>query len=132
MLDRRDQPARIKCEFVDEVSAPKLQSQTIFENFAQALPRGLGSPTRAVRKPTRSTGIRSANPASKRKRLRCAPTKGLPTGFERAFYARPFRAIARGFAAMREMGMLNAGVRNSEAFIWTRKARSRGTVYNIT
>jgi hypothetical protein len=39
MLDRRDQPAGIKSEFVDEVSAPKLQSQTRFENFAQALPR---------------------------------------------------------------------------------------------
>jgi hypothetical protein len=39
MLDRRDQPAGIKSEFVDEVSAPKLRSQTIFENFAQALLR---------------------------------------------------------------------------------------------
>jgi hypothetical protein len=135
MLDRRDQPARIKCEFVDEVSAPKLQSQTIFENFAQALPRGLRSPTRAVSEPTRSTGIRSANPASKRKRLRCAPTKGLPTGFERAFYARPnfvrlqevsppFRSGLRAPRGARN-GRLNTGFEILKPFARTRKTRSR-------
>jgi hypothetical protein len=98
---------------------------------------GLRSPTR-VMESTRSTGIRSANPASKRKRLRCAPTRGLPTGLERGFHVQPnfvrlqevsapFRSGLRAPRRAR-MGRLNAWVRNSEAFAATRKTRSRELV----
>jgi hypothetical protein len=134
MLDRRDQLG-IKSEFVDECvrrsSNRKRYSRTLRKRFQE----GLRPPTRAVTEATRSTGIRSANPASKRKRLRCAPTKGLPTGLERGFHVQPnfvrlqevsapFRSGLRHRVA-RDMGRLNAGVRNSEAFARTRKTRSR-------
>jgi hypothetical protein len=100
MLDRRDQPAGIKSEFVDEVNAPKLQSQTIFENFAQALLRrpavtytrrnGInmldGNTFRQTRK-TEAIALRAdERPANRtRARLRCSAQ---------------FRAIARGFGAI--------------------------------
>ena len=137
MLDRRDQLG-IKPEFVDECvrrsSNRKRYSRTLRKRFHE----GLRSLTRAVIDSTRSTGIRSANPASKRKRLRCAPTKGLPTGLERGFHVQPnfvrlqevsapFRSGLRRRVA-RDMGRLNAGVRNSEAFARTRKTRSRELV----
>jgi hypothetical protein len=137
MLDRRDQLG-IKSEFVDECvrrsSNRKRYSRTLRKRFQE----GLRPPTRAITEATRSTGIRSANPASKRKRLRCAPTKGLPTGLERGFHVQPnfvrlqevsapFRSGLRRRVA-RDMGRLNAGVRNSEAFARTRKTRSRELV----
>jgi hypothetical protein len=143
MLDRRDQPAGIKSEFVDEVSAPKLRSQTIFENFAQALLRrpavtytrrnGIntldGNTFRQTRNKTEAIALRADERSAEKVRA------SLP-------YSAKFRAIARGFGTIsfrppgrriaREMGRLNAGVRNSEAFVWTRKTRSRRAVYNIT
>ena len=143
MLDRCDQPAGIKFEFVDECvrrsSNRKRYPRTLRKRFDQ----GLRSPRRAVTRSMRSTGTRSANPASKPKRLRCAPMKGLPTGFERCFHVQPnfaqlqevlapevlapFRSCLRARVA-REMGRLNAGVRNSEAFAKTHKTRSRELV----
>jgi hypothetical protein len=136
-LDRRDQLG-IKSEFVDECvrrsSNRKRYSRTLRKRFHE----GLRSPTRAVTESTRSTGIRSANPASKRKRLRCAPTKGLPTGFERAFYARPnfvrlqevsppFRSGLRAPRGARN-GRLNTGFEILKPFARTRKTRSRELV----
>jgi hypothetical protein len=95
------------------VRAPKLQSQTIFENFAQALPR----------RP-------AVNSASKWWQLRYPPTKGRQQDSSEASMlssiscdCKRFRSHfvpASGRRVARDMGRLNAGVRNSEAFAKTR------------
>jgi hypothetical protein len=101
MLDRRDQPARIKCEFVDEVSAPKLQSQTIFENFAQALPRGLRSPTRAVKGTSALDGNSFRQPRIKTEAIALRADERPANGIRASLLcSAQFRAIARGFAAI--------------------------------
>jgi hypothetical protein len=101
MLDRRDQPAGIKSEFVDEVSAPKLQSQTIFENFARALPRRPAVTYTRRKKVNALDGNSFRQPRIKTEAIAlCADER--PANRIRASLpcSAQFRAIARGFAAI--------------------------------
>jgi hypothetical protein len=142
MLDRRDQPAKIKSEFVDEVSAPKLQSQTIFENFAQALPRRPAVTYTRRNKINALDGNSFRQPRIKTEAIALRADE-RPANRIRAslLCSAQFRAIARGFAAIsfrppgaawRAKWEAQHWVRNSEAFAGTCKTRSRGAVYNIT